>query len=209
MGSQVRITSGRVIRTSRTASASARPWSQFASDRCGSCPAVSCPPRYQTFVIPRVARSRSPSVRRIRPSDVPRSAPAWLPPESPLVMKITATRRFSSPIARARYGPASVSSSGCATSRRRSAFKRSSGFCGLHVRGDCAERVLTSAVTVIRMTNESRSRWRSMAPVYSEVDGASAPKRTGARDVPRARVPAAPRTGTAGSTECPAGRSSA
>ena len=57
IGIHVRITSGRVRRTSRTVSASTRPCPQSASDRTGSCPAVSWPLRNQTLVMPSEAKS--------------------------------------------------------------------------------------------------------------------------------------------------------
>src|SRR4029453_878415 len=80
-------------------------------------------------------------------------------------MNTTATRRFSSRAALARYAPASVSSSGWATRRRRSAFSRSSGFCGLHVPGDCAELLEVNAT---RMRSVAAERRREvMAPSLS------------------------------------------
>src|SRR4029450_7921494 len=79
-------------------------------------------------------------------------------------MNTTATRRFSSRTALARYAPASVSSSGWATRRRRSAFSRSSGFCGLHVPGDWAELLEVNATRMRSVA--SAMRGDVMRPVY-------------------------------------------
>ena len=98
MGSHVRITSGRVRRTS--------------PNGIRECATVVPVPQRSLRVLPRrVVAAQVPDVGDAERREIaqpfrspnqaqrrPRSAPAWLPPESPLVMKITATRRFSSPI---------------------------------------------------------------------------------------------------------------